>query len=57
MHHGNSYVLVGVAAAATALASAALAGGEAGKLELRDFGAQVRRLHDEERGQRLRSTC
>src|SRR5262245_35741760 len=40
MHKGNSYLLIGVAAAATALASAAHAGGEAGKLELRDVGAK-----------------
>ena len=40
MQAKNSYLLIGVAAAATAFASAAFAGGEAGKLELRDFGAK-----------------
>jgi pimeloyl-ACP methyl ester carboxylesterase len=36
----NSYVLSCLAAAATALAGTALAGGEAGKLELRDLGGK-----------------
>lgn len=40
MHHLKSYLLIGVAAAATSLTSAAMAGGEAGKLELRDVGAK-----------------
>ena len=40
MHNRNSYVLIGVAAAAAALASTAQAGGEAGKLEIRDIGAK-----------------
>jgi len=40
MRNGNSYLLLGVAAAATALASAANAGGEAGRLQLRDVGAR-----------------
>ena len=40
MNKANSYLLSGVAAAATALASAAYAGGEAGKLQLRDVGAK-----------------
>jgi pimeloyl-ACP methyl ester carboxylesterase len=36
----NSYLSIGAAAAAAALASTAFAGGEAGKLELRDLGAK-----------------
>ena len=40
MHKASSCLLIGVAAAATALASAAYAGGEAGKLQLRDVGAK-----------------
>jgi pimeloyl-ACP methyl ester carboxylesterase len=40
MHSGKSFLQIGVAAAAAVLASAALAGGEAGKLELRDVGAK-----------------
>jgi pimeloyl-ACP methyl ester carboxylesterase len=40
MQHRKSSVLCCVAAAATALAGAALAGGEAGKLELRDLGGK-----------------
>ena len=40
MNKTNSGLLIGVAAAATALASAAYAGGEAGKLQLRDVGAK-----------------
>jgi pimeloyl-ACP methyl ester carboxylesterase len=40
MNNRSSCVLVGVAAAATAFTSAAVAGGEAGTLELRDLGAK-----------------
>jgi len=40
MKNGSSYLLIGVAAAATAMVSAANAGGDAGKLELRDVGAK-----------------
>ena len=40
MQAKNSYLLIGVAAAAAAFASTAFAGGEAGKLELRDLGAK-----------------
>jgi pimeloyl-ACP methyl ester carboxylesterase len=40
MQSPKSYVLSCVAAAATALTGAALAGGEAGKLELRDLGGK-----------------
>jgi pimeloyl-ACP methyl ester carboxylesterase len=40
MNKANSCLLIGIAAAATALASAAYAGGEAGKLQLRDVGAK-----------------
>jgi pimeloyl-ACP methyl ester carboxylesterase len=40
MHKGKSYLCIGIAAAATALVFAAQAGGEAGKLELRDLGAK-----------------
>jgi pimeloyl-ACP methyl ester carboxylesterase len=40
MHNGKSYLSIGVAAAATALAFAAYGGGEAGNLELRDVGAK-----------------
>ena len=40
MQAKNSYRLIGVASAAAAFASAAFAGGEAGKLELRDLGAK-----------------
>jgi pimeloyl-ACP methyl ester carboxylesterase len=40
MRNGNSYLVLGVAAVATALASAANAGGEAGRLQLRDVGAR-----------------
>jgi hypothetical protein len=36
----NSCLLIGAASAATAFATAAFAGGEAGKLELRDLGAK-----------------
>jgi pimeloyl-ACP methyl ester carboxylesterase len=40
MRDKNPFPVLGVAAAATMLASAAFAGGEAGKLELRDLGAK-----------------
>ena len=40
MHNGKSYLSIGVAAAAAALVFGAQAGGEAGKLELRDVGAK-----------------
>jgi pimeloyl-ACP methyl ester carboxylesterase len=40
MNKRNSLVRIGVAAAATGLAAVAFAGGEAGKLELRDLGAK-----------------
>ena len=40
MRNKNSYLAMGAAAAAVALASTAFAGGEAGKLELRDVGAK-----------------
>ena len=40
MQKGKSCLLMGVAAAATVLASAANAGGEAGTLQLRDIGAK-----------------
>ena len=53
MQAKNSYRLIGVAAAAAALASAAFAGGEAGKLELRDLGAKFVGYTTKKRGQRL----
>ena len=40
MQNGKSCLCVGAAVAATVLASAAFAGGEAGKLELRDLGGK-----------------
>ena len=40
MQAKNAYRLIGVASVAAAFASAAFAGGEAGKLELRDLGAK-----------------
>ena len=57
MHNRNSYVLIGVAAAATALASTAQAGGEAGRLELRDLGAKFVGYHDARARITARSTC
>ena len=40
MRSNNSYLCFSVAALATAIASPVLAGGEAGKIELRDFGGK-----------------